>query len=360
MMQFLSLQQFDEAYPSLPTARLNPLLTREALRRTAWAVFYGDTMADAGRHGVHLVTESSFHIQLPADDDSFTRDIEAVTAPLRPAHHASGLSPIAFAPSEPPLGVAAHLLRAAALRRRVLHYNSLIPRSTEPVVKMLDDLAAFETELQATLADLPSTLSYNQGNLFAHKTDRPAFILLHVLQHNCFLMLALARLSACARDPGYADLALGFRRDRIRHALPVSRIVGDMLRLNVSCDHSIAVQAYTSIESEFYSRRLVAHPVLLFDPVHINRADSTFPTKTHEYAEALSILLGLMRRQVPRDCRIRFLVRPIRSYATDQRPEACHRMVRFGYAHLLDESDHDAMKRYVYASSHRRARADEQ
>lgn len=237
-MQFLSLQQFDEAYPHLPTSRLNPLLTREALRRTAWAVFYQDTMADAGRHGVHLTTESCFHIQLPADDDSFTRNVDVITAPLRPPRMGQ------------PLGLAAHLIRASALRRRVIHYNSLVPRSAEPVSKMLDDLAVFETELQATLADLPDTLSYTQGNLFALKTERPTFMLLHVLQHNCFLMLALARLSACARDHNMSDTALTFRRDRLRHALPVSHIAADMLRLNVSCDHSIAVQAYTSIESE--------------------------------------------------------------------------------------------------------------
>lgn len=114
-MQFLSLHIFEETYPHAPSLRLNPLLTREALRRLAWAVFYQDTMADAGRHGVHLVTEAGFHIQLPCDEASFVRGLDIETAPLRrrdcveSPSFASAPSPISL---EGPghLGISAHLI----------------------------------------------------------------------------------------------------------------------------------------------------------------------------------------------------------------------------------------------------------
>jgi hypothetical protein len=78
----------------------------------------------------------------------------------------------------------------------------------------------------------------------------PAFLFLHLLRHNCFLMLAQARLNVCSRDPSLKDFALSVCRERIRHAIPVSRIVADIIRLGVNCSPAVGVQAYTSLESE--------------------------------------------------------------------------------------------------------------
>jgi hypothetical protein len=268
MMQFLSLHIFDEAYPNAPTFRLNPLLKREALRRLAWAVFFGDTLADAGRHGVHLVTETIFRIQLPCDEASFVRDKEEVTASLnqRPPsilgkHPTSSVSPFSFpqsylSPSQPnessgaQLGLSAHMIRAGALRRRVLHYNSLIKHSTDPPIKMLEELAVFESELKAVIAEFPDDLAYTEHNLFVHSASRTGFVGLHLLRHNCFLMLSLARLSACLKDPELADLSIQFRKDRLKHAVPCSKIIADTLRLGTNVDPFICTQAYTCLESE--------------------------------------------------------------------------------------------------------------
>lgn len=257
MMQFLGLHNFDETYPQLPPSRLSPLLSREALRRLAWAVFFSDTMADAGRHGVHLITEAAFYIQLPSDEESFTRGQDVITEPLR-----SQSSHLATQPPSPNIGISAHYVRTAALRRRVLHYNSSIHLSTDPLSKMLEELSAFEAEMHETLNALPESLAYNDANLFIHTPDRTAFVGLHMLRHNADLMLALAKLTACIKHqsqlgnvPGSTHLDVGeimaeTRRERLRHALPVSRIVGDMMRLGVNSDPSVNVQAYSSIESE--------------------------------------------------------------------------------------------------------------
>lgn len=253
MMQYLSLHTFDETYPDAPSLRLNPLLKREALRRVAWSVFFQDTMYDNGHHGGHLVHESAFHIQLPCDEATFMRGTNVTTAPLFPK--VTDQSPWGSTISATPeglghIGLSAHLLRAAAMRRRVLHYRSLIRYSPDSAHKMLEDLAVFEKELKQVINDFPPELAYTEDNLFVHSAARTAFVFLHLIRHNCFLMLGQTRLNICARDDSLAAQAVQFAKDRLRHALPVSRIFADVLRLDITCDPSFSAHAYTSLESK--------------------------------------------------------------------------------------------------------------
>ncbi|RSH89696.1 hypothetical protein EHS25_002247 [Saitozyma podzolica] len=254
-MQFLSLHTFDETYNTqAPTVRHNPLLKPEALRRVAWAVFYLDTLADTGQHGVHLVTDTAFRIQLPCDEASFVRGIEVETARLHDLRCSvpnplTALSPNGEGPSH--VGISGHLMRTAAMRRRVLHFDSLIQHSTDSSAKILADLADFEQHLRKVISDLPDDLAYSDHNLFVQARRLPAFLFLHLLRHNCFLMLAQARLNVCSRDPSLKDFALSVCRERIRHAIPVSRIVADIIRLGVNCSPAVGVQAYTSLEILF-------------------------------------------------------------------------------------------------------------
>lgn len=255
-MHFLSLHVFDETYPKPHTLRLNPLLKPEALRRLAWSTLYLDTMADAGRHGVHAVSLSSYHVQLPSDETAFVRGLDAITGPLEisvstepsPSMSMSGGSANHEGPTH--LGVSAHLIRTVVMRRRILHYNSRLKYSTDPTSKLLDDISNLESQIRACIADLPSELAYSEETLFIHIERRTAFILLHSIRHNCFLMLALARLNVHSRENGGLEMSKSVRRDRIRHALPVTRIVADALRLGINCDPFVYIQAYTCLESE--------------------------------------------------------------------------------------------------------------
>ena len=259
MMQYLSLHTFDETYPEAPTLRLNPLLKREALRRVAWSVFFQDTMYDSGHHGNHLVHESMFHIQLPCDEPTFLRGTEVTTAPLFPktVPSSTALSPWSSGQSATPegighIGLSAHLIRAAAMRRRIVHYRSLIRYSPDPAQKMLDELASYEKELKQVINDFPPELAYTEDNLFVHAQARVAFVFLHLIRHNCFLMLAQTRLNICARDESLGPISVQFAKDRLRHALPCSKIFADILRLDIPCDPSLAAHAYTSLESRSY------------------------------------------------------------------------------------------------------------
>jgi hypothetical protein len=249
MMQFLSLHNYDEVYPQPHTITLNRLLSPEALRRLAWSVYFLDTIGDAGRHGVHTVTDDGYQIQLPCDETSFVRGIEVQTESLHRPGNIPNLSPTGRVPTAGAvLGVSAHIIKTAAFRRRILHYKFRIKYLTASAQTMLDTLNSMEHDLKTLMAELPADLVYIEDNLYIHPERRTAFVLLHALRHNCFIMLAETRLVACSRDPNLHDLAYNWMRDRVRHAFPVSRIVADALRLGVVCDPFVGCVAYTGIE----------------------------------------------------------------------------------------------------------------
>ena len=319
-MQFLSLHTFDETYPQPHAIRLNPLLKPEALRRLAWSVFYLDTMADAGRHGIHTVTETGYHLQLPADEASFMRGVDVVTSTLvkhpssrglsspkpwdpamdlimangsltscgsgngngngnsngtlsrsasasvvgtgntpvgqnaaaaapglsvPPANH-SGISP----PPNAHVGIASHLIRTAAMRRRILHFNSLLKYSGATPSQMVRSLRLLESDLRAVIVDLSPDLGYSEDNLFLHSERRTMFVLFHMMRHNCFLMLLWAKLNVASRHPDPPESTHTLMQERIKHAFGVAGIVADAVRLGVSCDPFVGVQAYTALEGE--------------------------------------------------------------------------------------------------------------
>ena len=263
-MQYLHLHTLDETYSTTASLRPNPLINRESLRRLAWAVFYQDTMVDAGRHGVHLVSDTSFRIQLPCDETSFIRGITVRTATLDSLNVDACLSSTEStsdsAGLRSTLGIGANLLRTAAVRRRLLHFNSLIRSSTQSTQQMMELIDQSEKELMRMIVDIPSDITYTENNVFIHAAERTAFVSMHLLRHNCFIILSMARINVCSADPTMTPRTLDYRRDRIHHAIPVSRIVADILRLGVNCDQCMLTQAYTALESASYVATSLTRP----------------------------------------------------------------------------------------------------
>jgi len=247
----LSLHIYDEAYGQPHTTALNKLLSPEAMRRLAWAVFFMDAICDAGRHGVHTVTEEAYHIQLPCDETAFARGIEMRTESLKRPNDLEILSPTGQIASDlPVLGVSAHIIKTAVFRRRLLHFKSRIKYMTISADAMLQTLIPMESDLKALLAEIPPDLVYSEDNLYVHPERRTAYILLHALRHNCFIMLAETRIIICGKDSGLQDQNTIWMRDRVRHAYPVASIVSDALRLGIVCDPWVGALAYTCIEGE--------------------------------------------------------------------------------------------------------------
>lgn len=256
MMQFLSLHLYDEVYSQPHTISLNKLLSPEAMRRLAWAVFFMDAICDAGRHGVHTVTEEAYHIQLPCDETSFARGVEMRTESLRRPNDLEILSPNGqVSTGGPTLGVSAHIIKTAVFRRRLLHFKSRIKYMTASADTMLETLVTMERELKAVLSEISPDLVYSEDNLYVHPERRTAFILLHALRHNCFIMLAETRLIICTKDSDLQGQNITWMKDRVRHAYPVASIVSDALRLGIVCDPWIGALAYTCIEGELRPAR---------------------------------------------------------------------------------------------------------
>lgn len=251
-MQYLSLHLYDEVYSQPQTMRINKLLKPEALRRLAWAVLFLDTMADAGRHGVHTVSEETYHIQLPCDETAFARGIEMRTRCLSLPNEMSILSPTGQTARDGSsgLGISAHVIQTALYRRKICHYKSRIKYLTDSADEMLNTLTGMEVGLRALMAEIPPDLVYSTDNLYINPERRTAFILLHALRHNCFIMLAEARLIISSKEPSFHDKGYQWMRDRIKHAYPVASIVSDALRLGIVCDPWVGALAYTAIEGE--------------------------------------------------------------------------------------------------------------
>ena len=254
-MQYYSLHILDDWYVKQRTHRTNPLLQPEALRRLAWAVFYLDAFSDAGRYSFHTLSSQYYRIQLPCDETSFLRGLETKTPRLqfqdwpnmdRIPQSSSSLH------EENEVGMLAHLIQTVAMRRRICHYVSTMKFSAEPPPKLLLDLETLGHELNRIVVGLPSSLAYSKDNLFACSGQQTTFITLHVLRHNCFMLLNKAKLLLTERLPSLED-SLQHRKDRIKHALPVARIVDDALHLGISCEGNVGTQAYMALESTLAS-----------------------------------------------------------------------------------------------------------
>ena len=325
-MQFLSLHLYDEVYSGPHTISLNKLLSPEAMRRLAWAVFFMDAICDAGRHGVHTVTEEAYHIQLPCDETAFARGIEMRTESLRRPNDVEILSPNGQIPaSGPALGVSAHIIKTAVFRRRILHYKSRIKYMTDSADAMLDSLTVMEGDLRILMAEIPPDLVYSEDNLYVNPERRTAFILLHALRHNCFIMLAETRLIICSKDSGLQDRNSAWMKDRVRHAYPVSSIVSDALRLGIVCDPWIGALAYTSIE------------VLLFDTPRLAQMDRSIDCNSPELIKAIKKLLEMIR-----------VLGAVDDGMKHMRIEASRRIIRRGLGdEILTPDDFQACQRWV-------------
>ena len=264
MMQYLSLHTFDITGPTSTSTRRNPLLQREALRRLAWAVFYVDCMADAGLYGVHTVHENSFQIRLPGHDEAFLRGDSESSNQMAESDVASPMSIFGAGSTtvETPAreGIPFHLVQTMAMRRQILHFHSSSKRMSISIASQ-NQLDEIQIRLRTLIADLPQSLAYTESNLYIHSAKRTAFVLLHALRHNCFLMLLTARLelfksNAAAgnvTDAGYTDRIESCLRQRLKHAVPTANIIQDILLLDINCDPYIGSLGYTALESRFRS-----------------------------------------------------------------------------------------------------------
>ncbi|KAF5026819.1 hypothetical protein F66182_1103 [Fusarium sp. NRRL 66182] len=297
MMQMMSLHTFDRTFPRHLTSqmRLSPLLTSEALRRTAWATFYLDSITDGGRYGFHVVDEKTFRLQLPCEQSRFLSNEVGVTEPLFP-DSAESLKDASDNFQGAPLDMSAYLLRTGAARRRALHFAFRASHKEDTVEQLCTELGSLEADFRELVADLPGRFLFNSNTAALHRERLTTFILLHILRHNLFIILGRAALSIYQRGPDTTQLIPQVRRDRILHALPIAGLIAEGLKADINFDPHIGVHAYVALE------------ILLFEPRRLAQADLSVDPKSAELTEALSHLLAVLRDLAKRSEFVRQLV----------------------------------------------------
>lgn len=355
-MQMMSLQTFDRTFPDdLSGAPLSPLLSREALRRLAWAVFYQDSMADGGNYGFQLIDVLAYRVQLPCNEQSFLGNDDVQTEPLYPRPHEKNPGV---------LGISGHLIRAAHLRRRALHLAFRVQNREAGVEELEREAMAMESQITDFVNTLPARYHFTADNTYLHQKRLPAYMVLHLLRHNLYIILGRAKLMLYKLDPRLEGLLPGVRKERVSHALPIAGIIEEGLKYNQPLDPHTAIQAYVALESESATaccRSSPAHtPVLLFEPRRLAAIDPTVNPRADNLMAAIPPLLQVIREIGRRSDMMRLLVSAAervvdwllgahhpRSHSHShadipQHVEAVHRMLRCDLFSLLTSYDLEA------------------
>ncbi|KAF6515006.1 hypothetical protein HZS61_006140 [Fusarium oxysporum f. sp. conglutinans] len=176
-------------------------IDREIRRRIMWACFLMDRLNSSGTDRPMFIREDTIQIPLPVKEKYFQFDMPAPTEMLDgQVPHPASPNDGQIADARENMGVAAFLIRAIALRGRIITYLSQGGKDLDPnpmwedeshYVKHLNDVVNLE-------ASLPLSLKYSAENLEVHKTENTAsqFLFMHIcLQHN-ILFVSRAAMSA--------------------------------------------------------------------------------------------------------------------------------------------------------------------
>lgn len=298
MMQLLHLHTFDETYRTHLPRNLSPLLQPEALRRLAWSTFYIDAMLGNGPFGIRCLTEDLFTIQLPSREVFFLGDEQVTTEGLHEGDDGGNGPNSTSVAGGGAVGLSGWLVRTAAARRRVIDLTNEFKDTTKTIDRLETEVVAMTADLDSVIRGLPRRLQYSDDNLVLSRDCLPAFLLLHVMRHDCFLNIARLHLCMATKRPGGLDTPTSdkHRMDRITHAVPLSRIIAEGLRRGISLDPQIGVVAYVALESESACASSVnLSAVLLLEPPRLAPRDPTIDPKSPVYTEAMVPLLTILR-----------------------------------------------------------------
>lgn len=168
---------------------------REIRRRTMWACYLMDTFNSSGTERPSFLNEDYFSIQLPIKESQFQLEIPGYTEDIEghlPLHAQQDKEDNAN-DARSNMGVAAYLVKAVVLWKRVVKYLNLGGRERDPhpIWDPLSQFAALQRQIAQLKSSLPANLTYSQDNLQTHVTERLAnqFIFLHIViaQSSLFL-----------------------------------------------------------------------------------------------------------------------------------------------------------------------------
>ena len=207
---------------------------REIRRRTMWACFLMDTFNSSGTQRPSFGNEDYMHIQLPIKESHFQMEVPGPTEDLE-GNVPNPVSPGMGQVSSPRdnMGVAAYVIRAVVLWKRVVKYLNLGGKDKDPhpIWDPLSQFADLRRQLSRLRDNLPSHILFTEANLQSHASERVAnqFLYLHIIlaQNALFLTRFAIPTSPHARPPKnmpkqfLADAA----RDTVKAAETISRLL---------------------------------------------------------------------------------------------------------------------------------------
>lgn len=171
---------------------------REIRRRTMWACYLMDTFNSSGTERPSFLNEDYFQIQLPIKESHFQMEVPGPTEDLYghvPTSKKSSLDNTADEATEAKanMGVAAYVVRAVVLWKRIVKYLNLGGKEKDPhpIWDPLSQFATLQRQIQQLKSSLPEDLTYTGENLAAHASERLAnqFLFLHIVLAQTSLFL---------------------------------------------------------------------------------------------------------------------------------------------------------------------------
>jgi hypothetical protein len=207
---------------------------REIRRRTMWGCFLMDTFNSSGTQRPSFGNEDYMHIQLPIKESHFQIEVPGPTEDLE-GNVPNPVSPGVGRVDNPRdnMGVAAYIIRAVVLWKRIVKYLNLGGKDKDPhpIWDPLSQFADLRRQLTRLRDNLPPHLQYSEANLHSHASERVAnqFLYLHIIhaQNALFLTRFAIPTSPQARPP--KDMPKQFLADAARETVKAAESISRLL-----------------------------------------------------------------------------------------------------------------------------------
>ncbi len=174
---------------------------REIRRRTMWACYLMDTFNSSGTERPSFLNEDYYQIQLPIKESHFQMEVPGPTEDLygnvpmsgKPSSLDTTAANELAAEAKSNMGVAAYIVRAVVLWKRIVKYLNLGGKEKDPhpIWDPLSQFAILQRQIQQLKASLPEDISYTPENIATHISERLAnqYLFLHIVLAQTSLFL---------------------------------------------------------------------------------------------------------------------------------------------------------------------------
>lgn len=224
-----------------------PLWQEESLRRIAWSVFFADTFQDRGIFSLHSLSDGHMLLRLPCSEADFARGSIAAPTPYLLDEYAEEGEVVG---QEGSIGLSAYIIQIGAIRRRLLHFASILRPRRITNLSVLSRLADLESQLVSWTSNLPEDCKYTEDQMYTQRERSIALFSMHCLHHVSYIILNRAKLLLAISASVTTIDVPQCRQARIAQAFQIANITSTVLKLiPARFDSATAIIAYVAFES---------------------------------------------------------------------------------------------------------------